>query len=402
MLNKIHNVLCRHALPCLLIVSASLCSCENTKQQNTPDIFNYTEEQNDGQFDLTDIQNNGELIMLTLYGPYSFFEFRGENFGYQYKLAEEYAKSIGVCLRVEICRSHDELEKKLADGYGDIIACGVSASELKSAGLSVCGENEITQFLDSIGKTQNDTTLTGQDKVAWAVRKSSQELEESLDSWLKDNKGRFFDISMPRINEGGRSVAFVPRRRVHSPMKSVAKGIISDYDHLFKKYSRECGWDWKLMAAQSYQESGFDPQAVSWMGAMGLMQLMPSTAKTVNVSENELFSPEANVRGASAYIRFLKRHYADIADESERICFILAAYNAGPGHVDDARRLAGKSGKRTDVWKDNVDRFVLCMSESRYYNDPVVEHGYFRGSETYNYVNNILARWNDYRTKIKR
>ena len=399
--NNLKTAFCKHALPCLLIVSASLYSCENAKQQDGPDIFNYTETQNEEQFDLTDIQNNGELIILTLYGPYSFFEFRGENFGYQYKLAEEYAKSIGVCLRVEVCRSVNELKEKLADGYGDIIACATSVSELKDADLSVCGEDEITQFMDSIGKMQKDNTISGQGKTAWAVRKSSQELEHSLDSWLKDNKKLFFDISLPRTTTGGRSRTYVPRMNVHSPIRSVAKGIISDYDHLFKKYSRECGWDWRLMAAQSYQESGFDAQAVSWMGAMGLMQLMPSTARTVNVAENEIFSPEANIRGASAYIRFLKNHYADIADENERTCFVLAAYNAGPGHVDDARRLAWKSGKRTDVWKDNVDKFVLCMSESRYYNDPVVEHGYFRGSETFNYVNSILARWHEYRTKIK-
>ena len=241
--NNLKTAFCKHALPCLLIVSASLYSCENAKQQDGPDIFNYTETQNEEQFDLTDIQNNGELIILTLYGPYSFFEFRGENFGYQYKLAEEYAKSIGVCLRVEVCRSVNELKEKLADGYGDIIACATSVSELKDADLSVCGEDEITQFMDSIGKMQKDNTISGQGKTAWAVRKSSQELEHSLDSWLKDNKKLFFDISLPRTTTGGRSRTYVPRMNVHSPIRSVAKGIISDYDHLFKKYSRECGWD---------------------------------------------------------------------------------------------------------------------------------------------------------------
>ena len=241
--NNLKTAFCKHALPCLLIVSASLYSCENAKQQDGPDIFNYTETQNEEQFDLTDIQNNGELIILTLYGPYSFFEFRGENFGYQYKLAEEYAKSIGVCLRVEVCRSVNELKEKLADGYGDIIACATSVSELKDADLSVCGEDEITQFMDSIGKMHKDNTISGQGKTAWAVRKSSQELEHSLDSWLKDNKKLFFDISLPRTTTGGRSRTYVPRMNVHSPIRSVAKGIISDYDHLFHKLldsSRRC------------------------------------------------------------------------------------------------------------------------------------------------------------------
>jgi membrane-bound lytic murein transglycosylase F len=155
------------------------------------------------------------------------------------------------------------------------------------------------------------------------------------------------------------------------------------------------------MAAQAYQESSFDPQAVSHMGAMGLMQLMPSTAKDVGVSQSEVFNPSSNVQGASKVINKLNKRYASIANKDERLNFILAAYNAGSGHLDDARTLAKKYGKNPDVWLGNVDAFVLKMSDPAYYNQPEVKHGYFRGSETYNYVNSIRTRWSEYKKKIK-
>jgi membrane-bound lytic murein transglycosylase F len=155
------------------------------------------------------------------------------------------------------------------------------------------------------------------------------------------------------------------------------------------------------MAAQAYQESAFDPQAVSNMGAMGLMQLMPGTARDVGVSQSEVFVPERNVHGASKLINQLNTHYAFISNADERLNFILAAYNAGPGHVDDARALAKKYGKNPNVWLGNVDAFVLKMGDSQYYNQPEVKYGYFRGGETYDYVNSIRARWNEYKKKIR-
>ena len=184
-------------------------------------------------------------------------------------------------------------------------------------------------------------------------------------------------------------------------MLNAAKGQISHYDAIFKQYAIQCGWDWKLLAAQAYQESSFDPNAVSFMGAMGLMQLMPSTARHLGVSDSEVFVPQSNVRGAVKLINQLNEHYSSITNADERINFILAAYNAGPGHIDDARKLARKYGKDANVWHGNVDAIVLRMSEPQYYNQPEVAHGYLRGSETYNYVQNIRALWDEYRRKIR-
>ena len=191
---------------------------------------------------------------------------------------------------------------------------------------------------------------------------------------MQQHQQDFFAYTTIRIkSSGGRT--YTPRRQVFSPILDASRGQISLYDDLFKQYSLQCGWDWRLMAAQAYQESTFDPQAVSHMGAMGLMQLMPGTARDVGVSQSEVFEPASNVRGATKLINQLNTRYSFITDADERLNFILAAYNAGPGHLDDARALAEKYGKDPNVWLGNVDAFVLRMSEPDYYNQPEVKHG---------------------------
>ena len=179
-------------------------------------------------------------------------------------------------------------------------------------------------------------------------------------------------------------------------MQDAAHGIISAYDDLFRRYSSAAGWDWRLLAAQCYQESGFDPQAVSSMGAMGLMQLMPATADALGVPEDKRFDPEHNISAAARYIRKVSQSFADIQDGEERIRFTLAAYNGGAGHVQDAQLLARKAGKNPHLWQD-VAPFILLLSEPRYYRDPDVLYGYMRGSETEAYVRLVMERWSQYR-----
>ena len=282
-------------------------------------------------------------------------------------------------MRVEVCRSITELQQRLADGDGDIIICNIP---------------------DSLQTDYNNYVSADTIIHSWAVDKRCTELYASLSEWVAQNSGELASLATIHYRTtGGRRYA--PRRKVSAPIHNLARGEISVYDHLFKQYSKTVGWDWRLLAAQSYQESAFDPMAVSFMGAMGLMQLMPSTAKTVGVSMNNIFQPEHNVRGAARLINMLNDHYSFIHNPSERINFILAAYNAGSGHVDDARRLAKKHGKDPNRWLGNVDGYVLRMSDPRFYNQPEVQHGYFRGSETYDYVASIRARWDLYRKKIR-
>ena len=390
----------------MLLLIPSISSCiENKKEEKGIGVFNYGDQVIDDSdlfLDLPEIEMGGELIVLTLYGPASYFEFRGADFGNQFLLVEEYAHSIGVRVRVDLSRSQEELVGKLLKGEGDIIAYNLNADHYATdQQLTFCGADIITHFIDTLAKTTNDASLKGTGKMAWAVRKDSPQLAKSVDKWLEDNEHQLLALSMPKVegSSGGRRT--VPRRKVSSPMIDPAKGIISHYDALFRRYANQCGWDWRLLAAQAYQESAFDPDAVSWMGAQGLMQLMPRTASAMGVAQTDVFDPECNIRGAAKLIIRLNSHYADIQNSGERINFILAAYNAGSGHVDDARRLAEKHGKNPDVWAGNVDDYVLNMRLAEYYNDPVVNHGYFNGNETYNYVVNIRNRWDDYKNKVR-
>lgn len=351
-------------------------------------------------FDLPDIQQNGELIVLTLYGPESYFEFRSEDFGLQFMIAREYAKSIGVSIRVDVSRNQKDLIRKLKEGEGDFIACQLDIVDSLLTQVNFVGETELTTFMDSVSRQHKDDSLRPRQHATWGVRKDSPLLTASLSQWMSTHQKDFFDYTTIRIKSSG-GHTYTPRRKVSSPILNAAKGEISVYDHIFKQYAIQCGWDWRLMAAQAYQESSFDPQAVSYMGAMGLMQLMPSTAKDVGVSQSDVFNPSNNVQGATKVINKLNKRYASITNTDERLNFILAAYNAGSGHLDDARALAKKYGKNPDVWLGNVDAFVLKMSDPEYYNQPEVKHGYFRGSETYNYVNSIRTRWSEYKKKIK-
>ena len=90
-----------------------------------------------------------------------------------------------------------------------------------------------------------------------------------------------------------------------------------------------------------------------------------------------------------------------IADKKERRNFILAAYNAGLGHIYDAMALADKYGKNKLVWYNNVEHFILLKSNEEYFTDPVCKNGYFRGRETFNFVRDINSRYQVYKKKIK-
>ena len=174
------------------------------------------------------------------------------------------------------------------------------------------------------------------------------------------------------------------------------EGIISRYDALFMTYCQPIRWDWRLMAAQCYQESTFDPAARSWAGACGLMQIMPSTAAQLGLPADGLFDPESNIAAAARFLGQLERKFSDIADRGERLRFVLASYNGGYHHIRDAMALAGRDGHNQHRWAD-VSRYVLLLSTPRYYQDPIVKYGYMRGSETVDYVQKIYRRWESYR-----
>jgi len=179
--------------------------------------------------------------------------------------------------------------------------------------------------------------------------------------------------------------------QVRTPDAGVGQGLCA-YDPIFRKYAEQYGFDWRLLAAQSYQESRFDPTARSLAGAVGLFQVLPKTAKEMGFSK--LNDPD---QGAHAGIQ----HLARLADRLEttlpvqqRMRFALAAYNAGWGHLTDARQLARTKGLDPDKWFKSVEQAMLLLSQPAYYSR--ARHGYVRGFEPVRYVSEIQTRYENY------
>ena len=182
---------------------------------------------------------------------------------------------------------------------------------------------------------------------------------------------------------------------MESDFHSISGGKISGYDDIIKQEADKYNWDWRLISAIIYQESRFNPEADSWAGAYGLMQLMPSTARSLGVEDYK--NPKQNIKGGILLLNWLNEQYIEsIPDSTERIKFVLASYNIGLGHVKDAQRLAKKYGKNNHVWENNVDFFLRNKSAEKYYKDPVVRWGYCRGKEAFEYVNKVLTNYHHY------
>lgn len=332
----------------------------------------------DGMFDLEQIVAGGEMIMATLSGPESYYDYRGRHLGLNFLLCQKFADKIGVSLRVEVCHDTTEMVRKLLAGEADVAAYWLSPADVRMGNdtvgmLSFCGPK-----LD--GKC-----------VRWVVAADNASLRKALDDWFRPAM-----VAQARREEAFLLSSRSIRRHVYAPMQDRKKGIISRYDGLFAKYSQKIRWDWRLLAAQCYQESTFDPNAKSWAGACGLMQIMPATASHLGLPLGEIFVPEANIEAATRYLGELESKFGDIADRGERTNFMLASYNGGYHHIRDAMRLATKHGKNPKSWSD-VSRYVLLLSKPEYYRDPVVKYGYMRGSETVDYVARIRQRWQQYR-----
>jgi membrane-bound lytic murein transglycosylase F len=132
------------------------------------------------------------------------------------------------------------------------------------------------------------------------------------------------------------------------------------------------------------------------------MQLMPATARAMGVPPGKEQDPEESIKAAVKYIAGMQRTFSKITDKEEQAKFILAAYNSGIGHVTDAMALAEKYGRNRYIWEHHVAHFMLLKSNKEYYQDPVCKNGYARGSDTYEFVHEILARAELYRKKIKK
>ncbi|WP_302458871.1 transglycosylase SLT domain-containing protein [Mediterranea massiliensis] len=438
---------------------------------------NRTDSREERVHDLQQIKDSGELVVLTLYSSTSYFNYRGQDMGFQYELSEQFAKSLGVKLKVKVARNVKDLIRKLEAGEGDLIAYTLPVTKEWKDSLLYCGEDVITHQVvvqrkngrhkplkdvtELIGKdiyvnpgkyyerlvnldkelgggirihlVRSDSisaedliTQVAQGKIpytvadndiarlnrtyypnldidlkisfdqrsSWAVRKDCPQLARAASEWHKAN------LTSPDYKASTKRYFEISKATPHTPILSLREGKISHYDALFKKYAKEIGWDWRLLASLAYTESNFDTTAVSWAGARGLMQLMPSTARAMGLPDGKEQNAEESIKAAVKYIGMTAQSFSELPKE-EQVNFVLASYNSGIGHVQDAMALAEKYGKDPHVWKDNVEKYIVLKANEEYFTDPVCKNGYFRGTETYNFVREITGRYEQYKKKIK-
>ena len=258
--------------------------------------------------------------------------------------------------------------------------------------------NNIAQFNSTFYKNINTSvTISFSQRSSWIVRKTSPKLGYAIHQWFRENMytDKYQEVTQ-RYFKSGKSTA----NMVSTALFPNKKGMLSIYDPLFRKYGAEIGWDWRMLASIAYQESNFDASAVNWMGARGLMQIMPKTARSVGVNKDSLFKPDQNVLAAVRLLKIYEKNFAIISNDEQRIKMTIAAYNCGLGHITDARALTRKHGRNPYVWEDNVRTFILLKSRPEYFEDKVCKSGYLRGTETVAFVSEVWERYNDYRRLV--
>jgi membrane-bound lytic murein transglycosylase F len=293
-----------------------------------------------------------------------------------YSLERESGMDIGI---IEVHYDAEELARQVARGEIEYTVCDDYMSNIIGA---------LFPELDL------STPVSFPQNIAWSVRKEGTDaLLAELNDWITGFKTTREYARLERKYFSGAR----PASMASSEYFATYTGKVSPFDDIIRNYSDSIGWDWRLVAALIYQESGFNPSVTSPRGAYGLMQVMPETGKFFGFDVTR--SVENNIHAGISYIRMLDRLFDDwVTDPDERIKFILASYNAGHGHVLDAIKLAEKNGLNPGKWDNNVALFLERKSDPVFYGDPVVRNGRLKQGVAVNaYVADILERYEHYK-----
>ena len=293
---------------------------------------------------------------------------------HEVKLLEHLSDQIGDTIFVVECDSLNsvDLVKAVASGQIDYTVVEEYVARMASIGL---------RGLDT------KLNVSVEQPLGWAVRNhdGDSSLLLALNGWIDGFEQRNLNRILAK---------YVNKGNVFSTRKP-SGGNLSDFDDIIKKTAKSINWDWRLLASLIYQESRFRKDLESEKGAFGLMQLMPVVMEKYGIDYDA--TPEEQLNAGGQLISFLDDCLQNkVTDSTERVKFVLAAYNSGLGHVYDAQRLAQKYGKYPDVWDNNVDYFILNKSKKQYYNDTCCHAGYLRGTETYRFVQEVLDRFYQY------
>ena len=220
-------------------------------------------------------------------------------------------------------------------------------------------------------------------EVAWIVAPRFPELAAELDRFLARMKregfiGRLAERYMPDTREFQRVDA--------AAFQASIKAELPQWKAMFGDVQERSGIEWRLLAAIAYQESKWDPWAVSATGVRGFMQITEDTAKQLGVTDH--LDPGQNVLAAARYLRDLKAKLPPRITEPDRTWLALAAFNIGLGHLEDARVLAQKQKLNPDLWSD-VKRTLPLLALPEFHAD--ARNGYARGGMPVAFVDRVRA-----------
>jgi membrane-bound lytic murein transglycosylase F len=337
-------------------------------------------------------------------------------------LGVQFSRPYSTASEVVVTRSDDERLQSLEDLAGRVFTVRESSSYWQTLAplaqqygftLRAAPEDEETEtIIARVADGEYDLTLADSNIIdieltwrsdvraampigdpihhGWAVRAQNTELLTAVNRYLKKQyRSAFYNLTYAKYFTSESRI----RQHKEERVDLNAEGEFSPYDDIVKRYAEQYGFDWRLLVAQMYQESRFDPQARSWAGAHGLMQVLPRTAKQMGF-EGDLSDPEHGIHAGIKYLAWMRERFDPELPVLDRMWLTLAAYNAGREHLRDARVLARRMGWKSNRWFGNVEQAMLLLSKKKYARK--ARFGYVRGHEPVNYVREIKLRYDAY------
>ncbi len=267
----------------------------------------------------------------------------------------------------------------------------------ENAPIAIADSNWVAMYRYIFPEVRVAFDITGELPVAWVYRRNNdRSLGNAVESFFKRiNNDGSLDKLINRYYRHAKSFDYIDTRVF---IESIHNNL-PKFRNLFIKSARETELDWLLLAAMSYQESHWNPEAKSSTGVRGLMMLTTDTAKSLGV-ENRL-DPEQSILGGARYLIKMINKIPERVQGENRLWLALAAYNVGFGHLEDARILTQSQGDDPDKWSDVRERLPLLADEQWHQK---TEHGHARGGEPVTYVENIrryydILKWKNVETK---
>lgn len=251
--------------------------------------------------------------------------------------------------------------------------------------LTVIGSQQVKAELGRQINLQVHFALTGPEPAAWVVRRGDTQLRAALNDYLaREFRKGYYNVLYSKYIENPQAPPADAGR--------LAEQRLSPWDDIVHEYADRYGFDWRLIVAQMYQESRFNPEALSNAGASGLMQILPTTAEFMGAGD--INDPRQGIEAGIRYLDHLRSQFEEDLLLEDRTWFTLAAYNAGPQRIQRARRLAAEMNLDQDRWFDNVEKAMMRLAVPYTRDGEVVRD--CRCGQTVVYVRDIRTRYTNY------